>query len=98
MCEAGHRLDDAGASADAYLAGWQKTLGPPMSRMIVYTCPKTGRDVASGVLTDEDSFARLPHEKVTVNCSECGDLHEYWTSEARLASEAAPNKKPTGAG
>ena len=74
------------------------TSGHPMSRMIIYTCPKTGRDVSSGVLTDEDSFARLPHEKVTVNCSECGDVHEYWTSEARLAPEPAPTNKPTGAG
>ncbi len=62
--------------------------------MIVYTCPKTGRDISSGVLTDEDSFAHLPHERVTVKCTECGDLHEYWTSEARLASEPASDKKP----
>jgi hypothetical protein len=53
----------------------------------------TGRDVPSGVLTDEDSFAHLPHEKVTVQCTACGDLHEYWTSEARLAQDAN-NKKP----
>jgi hypothetical protein len=45
-----------------------------MSRMIVYTCPTTGRDVPSGVLTDDDSFAQLPHERVTVKCTECGDL------------------------
>ena len=65
-----------------------------MSRMIVYTCPTTGRDVASGVLTDDESFAQLPHERVTVKCTECGDLHEYWTSEARLAVDP-PDKKPT---
>ena len=56
--------------------------------MIVYTCPKTGGEVPSGVLTDENSFAHLPHEKVTVQCLECGDLHEIWTSEVRLAEDA----------
>jgi hypothetical protein len=43
--------------------------GPPMSKMIVYTCRKTG---PSGVLSDENSFAHLPHEKVTVQCLEFG--------------------------
>jgi hypothetical protein len=68
-------------------------LGPPMSKMIVYTCPKTGREVPSGVLTDENSFAHLPHEKVTVQCLDCGDLHAFWTSEVRLAADAT-NEKP----
>ncbi len=43
--------------------------GPLMSKMIVYTCRKTG---PSGVLSDENSFAHLPHEKVTVQCLEFG--------------------------
>jgi hypothetical protein len=50
-------------------------------------CPKTERDVPSGVLTDEDNFAHLPHERVTVSCTVCSDIHEYWTSKARLAAE-----------
>jgi hypothetical protein len=94
VCVAGHTLDDVCASADAISRDGRMTSGPPMSRMIVYTCPKTGRDVPLGVLTDDDSFAQLPHERVTVKCAECGDLHEYWTSEARLAVDP-PDKKPT---
>ena len=67
--------------------------GPLMSKMIVYTCPKTGREVPSGVLTDENSLAHLPHEKIRVQCLVCGDLHEFWTSEVRLAADAT-NEKP----
>jgi hypothetical protein len=59
-----------------------------MSKMILYTCPKTRLEVPSGVLMDEKSFAHLPHDKVTVRCVECGELHEYWTSEVRLAAVA----------
>jgi hypothetical protein len=55
--------------------------GPPMSKMIMYTCPKTGREVPSGVLTDENSLAHLPHEKIRVQCLVCGDLHQFWTSD-----------------
>jgi hypothetical protein len=87
-------LTQASGGADPGRAG--SLLGPPMSRMIVYTCPKTGRDVPSGILTDDDSFAHLPHEKVTVQCTECGDRHEYWTSEARLAEDAKDKKPDTG--
>ena len=55
-----------------------------MSAMIVFTCPRTGHDVSSGVLTDEGSFAKLPRYKMAVRCKECGGEHEWWVAEGKF--------------
>jgi hypothetical protein len=55
-----------------------------MSSMIVFTCPKTGHDVSSGVLTDERTFSRLPRHEMIVRCKECGGEHRWWVAEGRL--------------
>ena len=54
-----------------------------MSSMIVFTCPKTGHDVSSGVFADEHTFSRLPRHEMTVRCKECGGEHR-WVAEGRL--------------
>ena len=55
-----------------------------MSAMIVFTCPNTGHDVSSGILTDELSFKVLPRRKMSVHCSECGAEHQWWVAEDKL--------------
>jgi hypothetical protein len=60
-----------------------------MSKMIVYTCPKAGGEVPSGVLTDENSFAHLKGQRAM---SRVWELHEFWTSEVRLAADAINGK------
>jgi hypothetical protein len=56
-----------------------------MSWMIVFTCPKTGHDVKSGILTDEHTFAGLPLQKVKVQCHECGAVHEWFVGQGQLS-------------
>lgn len=55
-----------------------------MSSMIVFTCPKTGHDVNSGVLADERTFSRLPRHEMIVRCKECGGEHRWWVADGRL--------------
>jgi transcription elongation factor Elf1 len=56
-----------------------------MGWMIVFTCPKTGHDVKSGILMDENTFARIPLEKVKVHCQECGQMHEWVVGQGQLS-------------
>jgi hypothetical protein len=55
-----------------------------MSSMIVFTCPETGHDVSSGVLTDEHTFSNLPRHEMVVRCKECGGEHRWWVADGKL--------------
>lgn len=55
-----------------------------MSSMIMFTCPTTGHDVRSGVLTDERTFSQLPRHGMVVQCNGCGGECRWCVAEGKL--------------
>ena len=56
----------------------------PQTGVLVITCPNTGKDFSTGILTDEASLTLTPQELTRSHCPHCGTEHSWWTKEARL--------------
>lgn len=52
--------------------------------MLRFRCPRTGREVDSGIDADSDSAFMLRLFSVRVRCPICEDLHEWRTTSGRL--------------
>jgi hypothetical protein len=53
--------------------------------IVMIRCPNTGRDISTGIDTDQASFDRLPDVLSHSRCPVCGLEHSWWKREARLA-------------
>jgi hypothetical protein len=56
---------------------------------VMIRCPETGRDIATGIVTDRESFAATPVFFARVFCPICRTEHEWFVKEAWLC-EATP--------
>jgi hypothetical protein len=52
--------------------------------VLVLKCPATGEEFSTGILTDEETFNRLPNTATKTRCPHCGQVHRWWPKEARL--------------
>ena len=53
-----------------------------MPSMLYITCPKTQKEVATGIITEERT-ARTVGKSARMRCPECGDEHQWKPDEAR---------------
>jgi hypothetical protein len=53
----------------------------PMGTVMV-RCPETGRDIATGIVTDRESFRSTPVFFARVYCPLCRTQHEWFAQEA----------------
>jgi predicted RNA-binding Zn-ribbon protein involved in translation (DUF1610 family) len=56
---------------------------------LIFTCPTTGREIASGVESEIGTLLRIREQRVHVHCPACGDRHEWPVRDAFLARTAA---------
>ena len=56
---------------------------------LIFTCPTTGREVASGVESEIGTLLRIREQRVRARCPACGDWHEWPVRDAFLARTAA---------
>jgi hypothetical protein len=56
-----------------------------MKFLVVITCPDTGREVPTGLVTDITTFANLPKDKTQLSCPACGQVHDWTRRDAFLA-------------
>ena len=61
---------------------------------LMLTCPITGKEFSTGILADEDTFKQLPDTVTKAICPHCGQLHRWWTREARLADSYGERRAP----
>ena len=59
---------------------------------LVFRCPRTGRDVESGIIPDGDSLFLSRLFSVRVRCPLCEDLHEW-----RVIDGYRAHRKPMAA-
>ena len=55
---------------------------------LIFVCPKTGRQVDSGVETEIGTLLRIREHNVRVLCTACGACHEWRVRDAFLAKAA----------
>jgi hypothetical protein len=58
--------------------------------VLMLQCPKTGREFSTGIHIDEESYKRLPDTVTKATCPHCGQLHSWWTREARISDTVRP--------
>jgi hypothetical protein len=59
--------------------------------IVTTTCPRTGKQVSTGVNLDRGAFRMLPANRhFTFHCWLCGHEHEWTTRWARLVEERDP--------
>ncbi len=66
--------------------------------VIMVKCPNTGRELSTGIETDQAGFDRLPRMLTYSRCPLCRLEHGWWKSEAWLAeSESSETATDTAA-
>jgi hypothetical protein len=55
--------------------------------MITTRCPRTWREIATGIDTDPDTFKKLPDVPSKLLCPFCGEVHVWSKAQAWLAPE-----------
>ena len=58
--------------------------------VLMLRCPTTGRGFATGVLTDDATFKRMPDTTSTARCPHCGQEHPWRPNDARLLEAIPP--------
>jgi ribosomal protein S27AE len=53
---------------------------------VMIVCPETGREIYTGIETDETSFAKLPDVLSRTQCPICGHEHVWTRHDARLST------------
>ncbi|MCC6651283.1 MAG: hypothetical protein IT348_09075 [Candidatus Eisenbacteria bacterium] len=52
--------------------------------MVKIKCPKTGRDVPTGIVMDLDTFQSVTFTNNSVSCPYCGEAHVWSKPDAFL--------------
>ena len=60
---------------------------------VMVRCPQTGRDIATGMIADRESFSATPVFFERVYCPLCRAQHEWFAKEAWVC-EADPAPRP----
>ena len=56
---------------------------------LVFTCPRTGKNVDVGIQGELQTFLRIRADKVVVaRCPSCGQRHEWLVRDAQLTKAA----------
>jgi transcription elongation factor Elf1 len=55
---------------------------------LVFTCPRTGREVDIGVESELQTLLRIRINKVRAHCEWCGKQHEWLVRDGQLAKAA----------
>jgi hypothetical protein len=64
---------------------------------VMVRCPETGRDIATGIVADRESFSATPVFFGRVYCPMCRIHHEWFAKEAWVC-EADPAPRPRHSG
>lgn len=54
---------------------------------VMIKCPRTGKELSTGIETDSANYARFPDTLVYSYCPHCGLKHAWWHKDAWLADE-----------
>jgi predicted RNA-binding Zn-ribbon protein involved in translation (DUF1610 family) len=61
---------------------------------LIFRCPDTGRDIVSGINTDQESLSHVQQLPVSLFCPNCGKVHRLAARDGRLADQPLPERQP----
>ena len=53
-----------------------------------FTCPKTGKTIDTGIVSELDTLLRIRSDHVRLRCPVCGQEHEWRVADAQLSRAA----------
>jgi hypothetical protein len=60
-------------------------------RLLAAKCPATGKFFSTGIETDPETMIRLPRDvPIESQCSQCGQMHSWWSQEAIMVNFLPP--------
>ena len=62
-------------------------------RTLIFHCPRTGRDIVSGIQLDDTSLHCVADLPVTLRCS-CGDVHRMRVKDGCFDTSGSPPLTP----
>jgi hypothetical protein len=68
---------------------WESLMGAVMIK-----CPDTGRDIATGMVADRESFNAMPVFFARVLCPLCRTEHEWFAQQAWICEADSPARSP----
>ena len=68
------------------LTGRAAARGCPSTSELLVPCPRTGRQIPTGIETDVQSQRASWKRMLTLDCPHCGEVHELSVREAYLSS------------
>jgi hypothetical protein len=68
---------------------WESLMGAVMIK-----CPDTGRDIATGMVADRESFNAMPVFFARVLCPLCRTEHEWFAQQAWICEADSPAPSP----
>ena len=77
---------------DSHLARMPSSEKLPQTGVLVVTCPTTGKDFSTGIMTDAASLTLTPKELIRSHCPHCDVEHAWWTKDAKLVAALPPSK------
>ena len=55
---------------------------------LVFTCPRTGKDLDVGIESELQTLLRIRTNKIVARCPHCGQRHEWRVLDGQLAKAA----------
>ena len=77
---------------DGQAAGTPSAEKLSQTGVLVVTCPTTGKDFSTGILTDAASLTLTPNELIHSHCPHCDVEHAWRTTDAKLVAALPPSK------
>ena len=77
---------------DSHLARMPSPEKLPQTGVLVVTCPTTGKDFSTGILTDRASLTLTPQELTRSHCPHCDVEHFMADQDAKLVEALPPSK------
>jgi hypothetical protein len=66
--------------------------------IVMIKCPRTGRDIPTGIVADRAAFNAAPVFFARVHCRLCGTEHEWFAGDAWVCEAEVFNGGPTASG
>jgi hypothetical protein len=55
---------------------------------LTFACPETGKDIETGIETDQDTLKRVQEVNMRVRCRHCGREHAFQVEDGHIAAAA----------
>ena len=74
----------------ACIIGLKQKLREVDMGVLMVACPVTGKELSTGISTDEETYSILPNIATKATCPYCGQVHRWWPKEGAPSRSGRP--------